>query len=375
MALTSKLIQFFRLGHGFWPSLLLALFSHTALSGPGPHMGPPSQGVSPEAVSAQTSAERAPESSAPHAQASQLCPAGANQYQKTLLITAFPQRLPGSSTNGGLQAVEQRLPALLGEQLANRHVVDAPRMVALSLPNNRTHSDLELAQQARQLAETGKAQLVLSGEIVDMSMARPNDSFNPGVGSRTRNTLVRALKLNPRFDSRQRDFAFEITLRDAVTGAALLQRQYHTTGAWGSAPRQAPGFDSPAFWKTHYGEQVAELVQRASDDLATEIQCQPLMATLDLPTGARQVTVHSGLNQGLKAGDQLRLYKLVFRSVPGEYQLYRAHLLDAQLKLTLEDLKPGYSIAALPSDLELHGRYVASTLAEPHLPLAADHRP
>lgn len=338
MALSRLLIRATRFGHGLGPGLILALLCHTAWGGPE-------------------------------------CPSGANQYRKSLLITAFPQRLPGSSNNGGLQAVEQRLPALLGEQLANRHAIDRPRLVALGLPNSRTHSSLELAQQARQLAEEGKAQLILSGEIVDMSMARPNDSFNPGIGSRARNTLVQALKLSPKFDSRQRDFVFEITLRDAITGAALLQRQYHTTGTWEPAPRQAPGFDSPAFWKTHYGEQVAELVERASDDLAKEIQCQPLMASLDLSAGAGRVMVHGGFNQGLKAGDQLQLYKLVFRTVPGEYQLYRAHLLDAQLKLTLKELEAGYSLATLSTDLELHGRYVALTVPEPKLPLAGEKQP
>lgn len=339
-------------------------------------MGPPSQGLSPQAVSAESSAvQQVPELRPRDDQANPQCPSGASQYQKALLITAFPQRLPGSSNNGALQAVEQRLPALLGEQLAHRRAISAPRMVALGLPNSRTHSSLELAQQARQLAEESKAQLVLSGEIVDMSMARPNDSFNPGIGSRTRNTLVRALKLDPKFDSRQRDFAFEVTLRDAVTGSIFLQRQYNTRGTWEPEPRQSPGFGSPAFWKTHYGRKVAELVDRASDELATEIQCQPLMATLDVKAGADRIMVHSGFNQGLKAGDQLHLYKLVFRTVPGEYQLYRAHLLDAQQKLTLQELEPGYSLAVLPPDMELHGRYIASTLAVSPLAEASAQKP
>lgn len=326
-------------------------------------MGPPSQGLSPQSVSGERQTVQAQESNHPDAKVNQTCPSGANQYQKSLLITAFPQRLPGSSNNGGLQAVEHRLPELLAEQLADHKAIDTPRLVALGLANSRTHSSLELAQQARQLAEASKAQLVLSGEIVDMSMARPKDSFNPGIGSRTRNTFVRALKLDPKFDSRQRDFAFEITLRDAITGTALLQRQYHTTGTWEPKPRQAPGFGSPAFWKTHYGQQVAQLIERASEELAREIQCQPLMASLNLTPGTDRVVVHSGVNQGLTAGEQLNLYKLVFRTVPGEYQLYRAHLLDAQQKLTLEELAPGYSVAVLPPDLELRGRYIASTLA------------
>src|SRR5690606_33432595 len=125
------------------------------------------------------------------------------------------------------------------------------------------------------------------------------------------------------------------------------------------------GFGSQRFWKTDYGREIANLVDAASAELGEYIRCQPLNVSLDLKSGPHQVVVHSGAEQGLNPGDKLNLYQVVSRAVPGQYQVYRTHLVDSQTYLEVRELHESYSLATLHSELELHGRYVALSTTKP----------
>lgn len=286
------------------------------------------------------------------------CPAAAQAHRKKLLITAFPRREQNSSNLGALHDVEQALPALLGERLSQAPAVASSQLLDRSLAGSAT-PDPEMAQAARRLAKRHHAQLVLSGEVLDMSMAHSREGFNPGPINRARNGLVNTLHLPSAWDSRQRQFVLQLTLRDGITGEPLSRRQYQSRGAWNAGTPHRVGFDSPRFWDTDYGRELGELIDRAGEDLGEHIRCQPLTASLDIPTHPGQIILHSGTNQGLKAGDRLRLYKVIFRTVPGHYQVYRTHLVGSDALVEVQDARDSYSLAELHSKLDLHGHYVA----------------
>ncbi|MDQ2076554.1 flagella assembly protein FlgT middle domain-containing protein [Marinimicrobium sp. ABcell2] len=332
--------------------LATSLTAPLALAGPSSHMGPHAQALS------DRSGTRSETSTQPHdAIRDALCPN--LNYRKNVLITQFSRRELASSNAGNLYQVEELLPRLIGERLNEHPAIAHTRLLGASLPDSRSVSEPRLAQQVRELARTQGAQLVLSGEVIDMSMMRQRDSYNPTLTNRARNSMATALHISS-LDSRQRDFVFQLTLRDGVTGEAVAQKKYHGQGVWAPGRPHQVGFGSPRFWRTDYGQKISELLDLASAELAEEVSCQPLVASLDLKGGSGSVILHSGTDQGLNAGDTLRLYQVVVRSIPGAFQVYRTHLVDSQIDVEVRELHGTYSVGQLSSDLDSrHGRYVA----------------
>ena len=286
-----------------------------------------------------------------------LCPAA--RYRKNLLITQFPRREMASTNAGHLYHVEGQLPRLLGAQLNAHPAIADVRLLNASLPNNHAAGTPQHTQQVRKLARAQNVQLILSGEIIDMSMARPGDTYTPSLASRARNGLATATYLRP-LDTRQRNLVFQLTLHDGITGAALQQWHYHSQGVWAPRRPHSVGFGSPQFWRTDYGKQIADTLALASTELADEISCVPLIASLDMKAGPAQIIVHSGTEQQLSTGDTLRLYQVITRPIPGAYQLHRSHLVDSQVELEIQEAHARYSMGRLSDELDVrHGHYVA----------------
>ena len=357
-----------------WPlciglTLALSLAASETVAGPSSHMGPHAQALSGRSGnhaqnSAPNSTQNAVQSTGELAEEA-LCPAA--RYRKNLLITRFPRAEMASANAGHLYQVEDQLPRLIGAQLDAHPAIADVHLLPVSLSNTYPTGTPQHAQQVRELARTQNVQLILSGEIIDMSMARPGDTYTPSLASRARNGLASATYLR-RLDTRQREFVFQITLHDGITGAVLQQRHYHSRGVWAPGRPYSVGFGSPRFWRTDYGKQIAGSLALASTELAEEVSCLPLMASLDMKAGPGQIIVHSGAEQQLSPGDTLRLYQVITRSIPGAYQLHRTHLVDSGVELEIHEAHAAYSLASLANSTQLsdeldvrHGRYVALT--------------
>ena len=127
----------------------------------------------------------------------------------------------------------------------------------------------------------------------------------------------------------------------------------------GISSRREVDFGSSLFWESDYGEQIGGLVNKAGDELAAAIQCQPYITRVESRPSQQQILLHSGANNGLRAGDTLALYQLVVQPVNGEYQLYDTRLVDRQTLIELREVYPSHSVAVVNSDYLLNGQYLA----------------
>ena len=118
------------------------------------------------------------------------------------------------------------------------------------------------------------------------------------------------------------------------------------------------GFGSPRFWETDYGVQIQHLVARASDDMATAINCQPYMARVDSSPGQQQIVIHSGTNNGMNSGDTLDLYQLVYQSITGEYQQFDTRLVKRKGRVYLTETYPSHSVGHVVDETLLSGQYL-----------------
>ncbi len=280
-----------------------------------------------------------------------------NLLQKSLLLTAFPRANPSSSSAGALSDAEHQLPQLIGEQLVAKHRAITPVQMNESLPLPSLSSDNLLAQQIQKLASNQHTQLVLTGEIIDMAMAHPEATYNPGLYTRFLNGLFDFIEVKNRFDKRERVFSFQVNLRDGFTGQTLFTKRYDTYGIWGST--QDVGFGTPLFWKSDYGQQIKGLVKMASKEVGAVIQCQPYIALIDSRPGQTQILLQGGANNGLHSGDTLALYQLVVQGSESQYDQHQVRLVNRNAAIELREVYPSHSIGVINSTSYLTGQFLA----------------
>ena len=280
-----------------------------------------------------------------------------NAFQKTLLITAFARANPISSNAGGLSDVDHQLPQLLGTQLVEKHNAIAPVQLNQSLPNPAISSDNMLAQQIQKLARDQRTQLVLTGDVLDMSMAHPEATYNAGLYRRFVDGFFDSVGFKNHFEKRDRLFSFQVNLRDGFTGQTLFSKRYDTYGVWGL--RQNVGFGTPLFWQSDYGKQVKEAVKFASREIGQVIQCQPYIAQIDSRAGQTQILLQGGANNGLRTGDTLSLYQMVVQGSETEYDQHQVRLVNRNAAIELREVFPSHSVGVVSGTTFLTGQFLA----------------
>ncbi len=286
------------------------------------------------------------------------CPRqGEHHLGRSLLLTAFPRHELQSATGGGLHQVDQQMPLLLREHLAELGGYSSLAVLPRGLDTGDDAS--QQARQTRLLAEQHRAQYLVSGRILDMSMSRPGSNYSPGLLERGSNAAHDLTRLKTPLDRRDRRFAFELSLWDGITGQLLQRRQYETSGIWNLSQRRGPGFASARFWRTDYGRQVHSLLAQAATDLDTTVNCLPYMARVDAHSGGDRVTLHSGAASGLKPGDALPLYQLLIQPVTGRFGENDVRMINTGTLLQVTEVYPGHATARVNGQQPLYGRYTA----------------
>ncbi|HWV15032.1 MAG TPA: flagella assembly protein FlgT middle domain-containing protein [Cellvibrio sp.] len=279
------------------------------------------------------------------------------RLQKSILVTAFPQRHPKDGNAGNLYQAEYQLPELLGRQLAERNSTLLPQQLREALAAPEGGNQTQLAMQAQRLGSHYRSQIILSGEIVDMAMAKSDSTYNPGLYTRFVNGTLDLLGIHSLFDTRDRLFSFQVQLRDGFTGQTLFSKRYDTYGIWNE--KKAVGFGTPRFWQTDYGQQVKGLLKMASAEISEIIHCQPFIAQIDSRPGQTQIIVQGGANNGLHAGDTMALYQLVAQGSDTRYQEHNIRLVSRNAEIELREVYPSHSVGVITTPSYLTGQLLA----------------
>jgi len=118
------------------------------------------------------------------------------------------------------------------------------------------------------------------------------------------------------------------------------------------------GFGTSRFWKSDYGEEIQKLVAKASDDMASAINCQPYVARIESSPGQQQVVIQSGANSGLHRGDTLDIYQLIHQPISGEYQRFDTRLIKRTGHIQLIETYPSHSVGNVVDETLLGGQYL-----------------
>lgn len=287
------------------------------------------------------------------------CPEPANNhYKKSVAFVSFPRTVPITSSLGALHQVEQQLPLLLGANLTNRHAVLTPIYLREGFINTNIRGEADSAVQVQILSQRHRVQFFVSGEVDDMTVSFPNSFENPSYYTRFVSGTHNLLHINTPLDKRSRAFSFKVEVRDGFTGQIVFANQYRTVGKWKPAPEANVGFGSSRFWKTDYGDQIQHLVAKASDDLASAINCLPYVARIESSPGQQQVVIQSGASSGLHRGDTLDIYQLIHQPISGEYQRFDTRLIKRTGHIHLIETYPSHSVGNVVDETLLGGQYL-----------------
>lgn len=281
-----------------------------------------------------------------------------NNYKKSIAFSSFPRIQVNNSKLGALHQVEQHLPMLIGANLRNRHQMLAPIQLREAFTGASQGGELLVASHTQTLARQHRVQFLVSGEVDDMSMSFPDTVEKPGYYTRFVSGVHNFLHINTSLDKRSRVFSFTLNARDGVTGQLIFSNQYRTFGQWKAVPEEHVGFGSPRFWSTDYGRQIQQLVAKASDELAATLNCQPYMARVDSRPYQQQVIIHSGANNGMRSGDTLDLYQLVYQPINGEYQQFDTRLIKHNGRVHLTEIYPSHSVGHVVNETLTAGQYL-----------------
>lgn len=247
---------------------------------------------------------------------------------------------------------------LIGANLRNHHDMLTPTYLREVVAGANQNGELLAATQTQTLARQHRIQFLISGEVDDMSMSFPDTLEKPGYYTRFISGAHNLLHINTPLDKRSRVFSFTLEARDGLTGQLVFSNQYRTFGKWKESSQASIGFGSPRFWSTDYGMQIQQLVAKATGELASALHCQPYLARIDSSPHQQQVVIHSGANNGMRSGDALDLYQMVYQPIAGEYQKFDTRLIKHNGRVYLTEIYPSHSIGQVVNDTIWGGHYV-----------------
>lgn len=144
-----------------------------------------------------------------------------------------------------------------------------------------------------------------------------------------------------------REFVVDMYIYDGFSGAMMFQKRYQTLGEW-SAERGDPlPLTSVGFAQTGYGTAVLDTLADMASDVEVQVACQPFITRIRKVEN-KMVMIESGATQGLRIGDELKVYRTRQLFEGTRYQ--GTEIRDVKLALKVNQVQPELAFGELQVD-------------------------
>lgn len=276
----------------------------------------------------------------------QMCRSQGNSLRKAVAVTGFGLVSPRQTSLGQLHNIEQDLARVFINSLndsGQMHALDASHIGlyanpanAPSLQNQQHHLTTSMT-----LAQNLGAQYIVSGIVrgLDTLSTVADKVANEVANEETWLSLV-GLADEPS----ERQFVMDVFVHDGFSGALIFSNSYATQGQWNLDRMAKVRFASPAFWQSHYGHAVKDLLVGAIDDVSMSLRCQPFMAKI-IKTEGKRLHIEALAGAGIRPGDKFSIYRSgTFYNLDLEP---RIELTNTDMKATVKYVQPQFIIADL----------------------------
>jgi hypothetical protein len=214
---------------------------------------------------------------------------------KLIALTKFPLKYRHQAKDGAIfELGSETAQQLFNQMKQHKGSFKVTELLPISqLINNRnqpyTSNDNQLVAQ-QLLSQQADSQYLLSGEIEDISLAKPTSKW---LGLVT--------------NSPQRQFMASFTLFDGLSGEVVWNKKYSAQATWDFDKTEHVDTSSQKFWKSQYGATINNELTKVIRDINTKLQCASVKGSV-IKVDSDFLTINLGKRHGLKEGDKLSIY-------------------------------------------------------------------
>jgi hypothetical protein len=272
----------------------------------------------------------------------QMCKSQGNNLRKAVAVTGFGLVSAKQTSLGQLHNIEQDLARVFINTLndtGQMHALDASHIGLYAKPayapssqNQQSHLTTSMA-----LAQNLGAQYIVSGIV------RGLDTLSTVADKVQRDDTWLSL-VGLADEPAARQFVIDVFVHDGFSGALIFSNSYATQGKWNLDRMANVRFASPAFWQSHYGHAVKDLLAGAIDDVSMSLRCQPFMAKI-IKTEGKRLHIEALAGAGIRPGDKFSIYRSgTFYNLDLEP---RIELTNTDMRATVKQVQPQFIVADL----------------------------
>jgi len=250
------------------------------------------------------------------------------KYAKSLALAKFTIAFREQASNGSLFDIGSEFSRRLYQELQKMpQLFDTRQWIDAVMPfkpskllDPRTKNRNKLFA----LSQSTDSQFIILGVINDLSLHYEDKRLTKSW-----------------FNDEQRNFSVKIFVFDGMSGERLFTKQYQTRAKWRYKETDIIDLRSNAFWQSHYGVAITELLESIVIDLDDTLKCiQPLARIVAVNGDTIQINL--GKRNGVKLGDKFNLYHSA--GFIDQFGHIRSQLNNAKYEMEVKTLYQGNTI-------------------------------
>uniref|UniRef100_UPI0040479512 flagellar assembly protein FlgT n=1 Tax=Shewanella baltica TaxID=62322 RepID=UPI0040479512 len=177
------------------------------------------------------------------------------------------------------------------------------------------------------LSEITDSQYILQPQIMDISMEP-----------------VQATFLGFWDEAPLRQFQFKLSLYHGISGEEVWSKSYSTSAPWEFEEQAIIVPNTDRFWRSSYGKNITKLMQQATHDLDSTLNCRPLLGQV-VSRQADRIILNLGRKHGIRVGDKFQV--VLQQNLPDRLNEMRAVATKSRATVKIEQVSEESSTAVL----------------------------
>ncbi|MCS6113376.1 flagellar assembly protein FlgT [Shewanella baltica] len=177
------------------------------------------------------------------------------------------------------------------------------------------------------LSEITDSQYILQPQIMDISMEP-----------------VQATFLGFWDEAPLRQFQFKLSLYHGISGEEVWSKSYSTSAPWEFEEQAIIAPNTDRFWRSSYGKNITKLMQQATHDLDSTLNCRPLLGQV-VSRQADRIILNLGRKHGIRVGDKFQV--VLQQNLPDRLNEMRAVATKSRATVKIKQVSEESSTAVL----------------------------
>ncbi|MCH1931862.1 flagellar assembly protein FlgT [Shewanella sp. A25] len=141
-----------------------------------------------------------------------------------------------------------------------------------------------------------------------------------------------------------RQFQFKLSLYHGISGEEVWSKSYSTSAPWEFAENAIVTPNSNSFWNSAYGRHISLIMQEATRDIDSTLNCRPLLGQVVSRQGDR-IILNLGRKHGIRVNDKFQV--VLQQNLPDRLNEMRAVASKSRATVQIEQVSEESATAVL----------------------------